>query len=225
MNLEHFFPGPRYIEILSNIKIGIILNSSGQSLDKQWIFTSNLCPTYLELDAGLTELWPDLDSNWTDPLRDLFLDRPLTQLWHCLDRGWIFCPVPVQPPIGYLYPRMSGFFAVDDGWWYWAGGSWSTNPTLLSPFLCSILRQTCVRQCQAEEAIGSLQGSVLLCWTYCFALLGPWIFIRYSMSYSLFQVFRYSNKWADRLINISKLSGLPRKLMWKVCASASACLH
>ena len=44
VNPEHFFQGPRYVQILSNAKIGIILNSCGQSLDKQWIFTSNLCP-------------------------------------------------------------------------------------------------------------------------------------------------------------------------------------
>ena len=34
MNPEHFFQGPRYVQILSNAKIGMILNSSGQSLDK-----------------------------------------------------------------------------------------------------------------------------------------------------------------------------------------------
>ena len=56
VNSEHFFPGPRYVQILSNAKINIILNSCGQSLDKQWIFMSNLCPKDLELDTGLTEL-------------------------------------------------------------------------------------------------------------------------------------------------------------------------
>ena len=44
VNPEHFFQGPRYVQILFNAKISIILNSDGQSLDKQWIFTSNLCP-------------------------------------------------------------------------------------------------------------------------------------------------------------------------------------
>ena len=56
VNPEHFFQGPRYVQILSNAKIGVVLNSCGQSLDKQWIFTSNLRPKDLELDTGLTEL-------------------------------------------------------------------------------------------------------------------------------------------------------------------------
>ena len=56
VNPEHFFPGPRYVQILSNAKNGTISNSSGQSLDQEWIFMSNLCPKDLELDAGLTEL-------------------------------------------------------------------------------------------------------------------------------------------------------------------------
>ena len=93
----HFFPSPIYVKILSNAKNGNILNFSGQSLDRLWIFMSNLCRKDYEFDIGLTEIWRDLDNSWTNPLHDLFLDWPWTEIWQCLDRGWIFCPVSVQP--------------------------------------------------------------------------------------------------------------------------------
>ena len=53
--LSPYLPSPNCVQSLSNMKNGINFNVSGQCLDKLWIFLSNLCPSVLELDIGLTQ--------------------------------------------------------------------------------------------------------------------------------------------------------------------------
>ena len=73
----------------------------GQELVKLWILMSNLCPCSLEINRGLTEIGPGLDSNWTDFVHDLLLDRDRTEPGQRADKDWILCPDLVWPSIGW----------------------------------------------------------------------------------------------------------------------------
>ena len=91
---------PKYVKKVLNIRVCKYLGCSiGQSVDKCWIFLSNLCPKPINLDRISTSVRQRLDRPCTIFTIGQTLDRIQTDIGQRLDFMSKVCPTAVQPPI------------------------------------------------------------------------------------------------------------------------------
>ena len=91
---------PKYVQKVSNIRVCKYIGCYiGESVDKCWIFLSNLCPKTIDLDRISTSVRQRLDRPCTFSAIGQTLDRIRTDIGQRLDFMSKVCPTAVQPPI------------------------------------------------------------------------------------------------------------------------------
>ena len=108
---------PKYVKKVLNIRVCKYLGCSiGQSVDKFWIFLSNLCPKPINLDRISTSVRQRLDRPCTIFTIGQTLDRIQTDIGQRLDFMSKVCPTAVQPPIVKEDLRTCEFVLLESYW-------------------------------------------------------------------------------------------------------------